>query len=58
MSNEFKLELHGGWMIYVHVRDEWSLWSYKDGKIDDIDANHFKTIREFKAWGQEILDGR
>ena len=57
MSAEiFRFELEGGHMRYHHRRDIWVVWKDRDGRLDDIDANHFKTIREFKQWAQERIN--
>lgn len=53
----FRLPLEGGFIQYNHYRDMWTVWSEKDGRIDDINANHFKTIKEFKQWGQAKING-
>jgi hypothetical protein len=52
----FRLELDGGFMQYNHFKDRWSLWSEQKGRVGDIGASHFKTIKEFKQWGQEKID--
>ena len=58
MSTDFKFDLEGGFMRYNHPRDRWVVWSTKHGRLTDIDANHYGTIREFKAWAQEQIDER
>ena len=44
-----------GTMTFDLARDEWVVYGRDAVTIDRIDANEFKTIREFKEWAHDAI---
>ncbi len=45
-----------GVMTYDVARDEWVAYDRHAVTVARVDANTFKTIREFKQWAGEALE--
>ncbi len=56
MGTPYILDLSCGQMTYDHDGDRWILTSNEHTRAFPwINANRFKTIREFKVWGEAEL---
>lgn len=44
-----------GLIRYNGLRDTWMCYDNTGDKIDEIDANAFPTILEFKNWAKNVL---
>ena len=51
----FRIDLANGHMLYDLLRDEWVVWSHVVGQCGGIDANKFRTIREFKLLATQMI---
>jgi hypothetical protein len=56
MNIQFRFELTGGTMLYDHERDTWNVWGDRVGKCGELNANAYRTIREFKGWAQSAIE--
>ena len=59
-STEFRFNLEHGYIRYSHQRDQWQavhVSGMNGGPLlPRIGASNFSTIREFKAWGQDLIN--